>query len=148
MNQQHGMPPWRYFSLTMVFEDHTVPEDREALWEGLMLWCQDRGIYVGGAPGHAFLLATRQRAGLGRLAPWLRGQGVLGGWTLQKASLAPEPGSPSLAPEDHDARLEALAQFQQHLVEQMLSTVLALHGLRTAPPKSRARTLAQRLRRR
>lgn len=134
MNQQHGIPNWRYFSLTMAFQGNALPQDRDALWEGLTLWCQRRGIYLGGAPEHAFLLSTRQTAGMGRLKPWLRGQRVLSGWEVREAALAPAPEPPPfLAPEAHDARLEALSGFQQYLVEQMQSTVLALHVLRTAP---------------
>ena len=129
MNQQNWAHDKRYLCLSVAFQESARLQNREALWDDLIAWCLRRGVFLGGAPGHAFLLVIGKTPGLrGRLIRWLRGQAVLGGWELTQATLKIDSSAPlalgkrsaqrdSPSAGGHDARLEALAQFQQSLVE-------------------------------
>ncbi|MDO8767377.1 MAG: hypothetical protein Q7K57_01455 [Burkholderiaceae bacterium] len=137
----------------MAFQKGAKLQGREALWDDLNAWCLQRGVFLGGTPGYAFLLVTRKTPGLaGRLTSWLQRQTVLGGWKVKEAALEAIVSVQQVAldkcraqrlsqtPADHDAQLEAVAQFQQYLVEQLQWTVLALHSLRRVPDRRTGRT--------
>ncbi len=157
MKQQNWAHDKRHLCLSVAFQAGARLQDREALWDDLNAWCLRRGVFLGGTPGLAFLLVTGTTPGLqGRLIRWLRGQAVLGSWELTPAALEIDSSAPPasgkrraqrsfLSAADHDARLEALAQFQQSLVEQLQQTVYALHTLRQMPtgePGKRGRASA------
>lgn len=129
----------------MAFHMGSTLQSREALWDDLNDWCLQRGVFLGGTSDNAFLLVTRQPARVdGRLTSWLRRKAVLGRWeievtaleavSVQKAAMDQDQAPRSFhTPADHNARLEAITQFQQYLVEQLQGTVLALHTLRRVP---------------
>jgi hypothetical protein len=157
MNQQNWAHDKRHLCLSVAFQQGAKLQDREALWDDLIAWCLQRSVFLGGAPGHAFLLVTGTTPGLrGRLLGWLRRQAVLGGWEVTPAALEIDSSAPlalgkrraqgnSLSAADHNARLEAMAQFQQSLVEQLQQTIYALHSLRrirTGEPGKRGRASA------
>lgn len=145
MNQQNRAHDKRHLCLSVAFQAGAKLQDREALWDDLIAWCLRRGVFLGGAPGHAFLLVTGTTPGLrGRLIRWLRGQAVFGGCELTQAAQEIDSSAPLalgkrraqrslLSAADHNARLEALTQFQQSLVEQLQQTIYALHTLRRIP---------------
>jgi hypothetical protein len=157
MNQQNWAHDKQHLCLSVAFQAGAKLQDREALWDDLIAWCLRRGVILGGAPGHAFLLVTGTPPGLrGRLMCWLRGRAVLGSWELTPAALEIGSSAPlALAKRraqrtlqsavEHNARLEALAQFQQSLAEQLQETIYALHTLRRIPsgePGKRGRASA------
>jgi hypothetical protein len=157
MNQQNWARDKQHLCLSVAFQAGAKLQDREALWDDLIAWCLQRRVFLGGTPGCAFLLVTGTTAALrGRLIRWLRGQAVLGSWELTQAALEIDSSAPLALGKrrvqrtlqfaaDHNARLEALAQFQQSLVEQMQQTVYALHTLRQMPtgePGKRGRASA------
>lgn len=157
MKQQNWAHDKQHLCLSVAFQQGAKQHDQEALWDDLIAWCLQRRVFLGGAPGDAFLLVTGTTPGLqGRLMCWLRGQAVLGGWELTQAALEIDSSAPPasgkrraqrslLSAAHHNARLEALAQFQQSLVEQLQQTVYALHTLRRIPtgePGKRGRASA------
>jgi hypothetical protein len=157
MKQQNWAHDKRHLCLSVAFQQGAKQHDQEALWDDLVAWCLRRGVFLGGAPGHAFLLVTGTTPGLRvRLMCWLRGQTVLRNWELTPAALEMDSSVPLalgkrraqrslLSADDHNARLEAMAQFQQSLVEQLQQTVYALHALRRIPtgePGKRGRASA------
>src|ERR1035437_783644 len=145
MNQQNWAHDKQHLCLSVAFQAGAKLQDREALWDDLIAWCLQRRVFLGGAPGDAFLLVTGTTPGLrGRLIRWLRGQAVLGSWEVIQPALEIDSSAPLalgkrraqrflLSSAEHNARLEALAQFQQSLVEQLQETVYALHTLRHIP---------------
>lgn len=145
MNQQDWVRDKQHLCLSVAFQEGARLQDREALWDDLNAWCLGRGVFLGGSYGHAFLLVTGTTPGLrGRLMGWLRGQTVLGSWEVTPAALEIDSSAPLalgkrraqrslLAVAGHNGRLEALAQFQQSLVEQLQQTVYASHTLRQMP---------------
>lgn len=149
MNQQNWAENSRHLRLSMAFQKGAKLQDRAALWDDLNAWCLQRRVFLGGTPGYAFLLVTGRNPGLsGRLMSWLRRRAVLAGWEVKEAvleiassaqvALGKRRAQRSAA--DHNARLEAMAQFQQYLVEQLQWTVLAQHTLRRVPDRQTGRT--------
>lgn len=145
MNQQYSVKGRRHFRLTMAFQMGSTLQSQEALWDDLNDWCLQRGVFLGGTYDNAFLLVTRKPSRLdGRLTSWLRSKAVLVRWEIEVTALetvsvqksATDQGQAPRSfhtPADHNARLEAITQFQQYLGEQLQGTVLALHTLRRAP---------------
>lgn len=145
MKQQDWVRDKQHLCLSVAFQEGARLQDREALWDDLNAWCLRHGVFLGGAPGDAFLLVTGTTPRLrGRLMCWLRGQAVLGSWEAKAVALEIDSLAPLalgkrraqyflLSAAGHDARLEALTQVQQSLVEQLQETVYALHTLRRIP---------------
>ena len=110
---------------------------RDRCWDALGVWCDQRGAFLGGEPDLVFILTRRGASPLQpRLSRWLSHQPCIASFDLASDGFAAlehssTPGphanqcSPALERDVLAARamMEALANYQQHLVEEFQGTI-------------------------
>ncbi len=122
-----------------------IPRDcnaMESCWSELTTWCDQRGAYLGGTFSKAFILVHPAAPSLHRrLRLWLTRQRCIATFELQRTAWAGSTQNPAdvakeqntmleTDPADLNAKLEALTNYQQHLVEQLAWAVGMLPQLR------------------
>ena len=122
-------PPFPYcLDLEITFRELTAPEVKERIWDQLVRWLEHRHAFLGGTSDCAFVLVARYEPQLAtRLTRWLDRQPSVGRWRLQLAIWQPLTAT---TPEMHNARIEALSNLQQHLVERMARATQAMYFLK------------------
>jgi hypothetical protein len=98
----------------------------------LVNWLELRQLFVGGNASCAFVLVTGNGPPFAtELRQWIATKSAIRHWRLSPARWDPIPS----ASEDlHNARVEALCNLQQHLVERMAQATQAMYYLKWKDP--------------
>jgi hypothetical protein len=111
-----------HLCLSLTWRDGTLPTQAEAFWDQLNSWCWQRAAYLGGSTAQAFVLVTTRQASTleAQLRRRLQRNTLIASYqlTLVTWDAVPCANSP--------ARLESLAHYQQHLLEQLQWSVQAM----------------------
>jgi len=102
-------------------------QEEEALWDGLVAWCNARHLFLGGSPDGAVIYSPFEH---GLQEQWKALRRMLG-QRMELASLAPSMVSVGELPSPRLRRacLEAVSQAQRHLAERMQECTDSLAGL-------------------
>jgi hypothetical protein len=121
--------PFPYcLELEITFRELTAPEVQERIWDALVQWLEHRHAFLGGNAACAFVLIEEYEHRLAsKLTQWLQRQPAVGHWQLRLAIWQPLT---STTPEMHNARIDALSNLQQHLVERMARATQAMYFLK------------------
>lgn len=122
----HSTKPF-HFRLSIVWNAELDDVGREACWDALTIWCTQRRAYLGGTPSCACIVAIPASPRLTKhLERLLAAQHGIAGFevlpfALEAGAWAAIGGSADptqvLTPQQLSALLEALGNYQQHLVE-------------------------------
>ena len=142
MTEHHPSCKSPHLRLTVRWQSPHDQNAVDACWDALIAWCDQRGAYLGGTSSVALILVNPVSPRLLRpLRRWLSARPCIeafellptawGGHPQNTEDAAPDQQlSWTTTPDGHKALLEALANYQQHLVEEFQWTVSLLPSLR------------------
>jgi hypothetical protein len=135
MTEHQPLSNISYLRLSLRWQADLGLSVREQCWDALVAWCDKRGAYLGGKPANAVILHSRSSTRVrSQLARWLSLHEGIASFEL---STQPKPTRHKSAETDSDANpqaqfvdqvdvaavLEALGNYQQHLIEEFSQTV-------------------------
>lgn len=126
--------------LSLHWREDSCESTRDAFWDALQRWCDRQNVYPGGNSAQVFLLSNKESLRFrSALTRWLNAQPGLLRFEMapvtldvvdeQSTRLGDSPPQ-SLSMGSHlPAALEALGNYQQHLIEEFQQTVELLPRL-------------------
>ncbi|MBC7618199.1 MAG: hypothetical protein H7293_04275 [Candidatus Saccharibacteria bacterium] len=143
MTTHHHLKSPSHLRLSVLWNIELDEASREAHWDALTIWCAQRGAYLGGTPPCACIVLIPARPRFTKqLERWLAAQRGISEFRVCSSSsematpLASMDGPNGCAsvqtPQELSALLEALGNYQQHLVESLQ------HSIDILPQLSRA----------
>jgi len=128
----------RYIGLTVRWHDVSSRETREHVWDALIVWCAQHGFFVGGSSEHAMLIARTMSAHTrSDVSRWLAKQSAVASYRVVpvpmhrpgKQAIDPLPRQAPGSTAPRPAVMEAIANYQQHLLEELQWTVDQIPGI-------------------
>lgn len=143
MTTHHHLKSPSHLRLSVLWDIELDEASREALWDALTIWCAQRGAYLGGTPPCACIVLIPARPRFEKqLERWLAAQRGISEFRVGSSSfdevvpLAASFGSadyaPVQSPQEFSALLEAMGNYQQHLVESLQYSIAILPQLSQA----------------
>lgn len=130
----------QFLGLSLHWHEDASCLTRDAFWDAFQRWCDRQGVYPGGDSAQVFILSHKEASRLrGALNRWLKTQPGLARFDMAPVPLGFEVdqhtcskvSSPlSFSIGGHlPAALEALGNYQQHLIEEFQQTAQLLPRL-------------------
>lgn len=124
MTIYHSSPKSQYFSLGLRWHEASSSETQERVWDAFIARCATRGIYIGGTSEQAILVTRRNSAHTRvSVSGWLTKQSAVATFILAPVALHSRALQVSGAASAGPAVIEAIANYQQHLLEELQWTV-------------------------
>lgn len=117
-------PKSQYFSLSLRWHEASSIETQERVWDAFIARCATRAIYIGGTSEQAILVTRRNSAHTRvSVSGWLTKQSAVAAFIV--APVAPHSGALQVFGRASAglAFIEAIAGYQQHLLEELQWTV-------------------------